>query len=80
MLSSQALRKNKLCKYVNYFILAPKGAKDNFAILKNCNPNGIPIIVIHHIHPIRRFPNAIGIPKNINHIIFTNNEIMPPPY
>lgn len=38
---------------------APKGIKDKRAILKNCFPNGIPTIVIHHIHPKTIFPRAI---------------------
>ena len=57
-------------KYASYIIFAPNGAKDNFAILKNCKPNGIPNIVIHHIQPKIKFSNAIGIPKNIIHITF----------
>ena len=41
---------------------APNGITDNFAILKNCFPKGIPIIVIQHIRPATAFPTAIGIP------------------
>ena len=76
--------KSMLCCYINYnlayTIFAPKGARDSFAILKNCNPNGIPTMVMHHIHPKIRFSIAIGIPKKINHIIFASNDGTPPPY
>ena len=41
--------------------LAPNGMKESLAILKNCFPNGIPTIVIHHIQPTIRFPSAISI-------------------
>ena len=33
--------------------LAPNGIKESLAILKNCLPNGIPTIVIHHMHPAK---------------------------
>ena len=59
---------------------APKGAKANFAILKYCNPKGIPIIVIQKMHPNTKFSIAIGIPKNIIQIILANNDGTPPPY
>ena len=65
----------------NYqIIFAPKGAKDNLAILKNCNPNGIPTMVTHQMHPNIKFSIAIGIPKKIIHITFANNDGTPPPY
>lgn len=60
--------------------LAPNGAKANLAILKYCIPNGIPMIVIHNMHPNTAFPNAIGIPKNMIHITFANTDGTPPPY
>ena len=60
--------------------LAPNGMKESLAILKNCFPNGIPTIVMHHIQPTIRFPSAISHPKNIIHIRFTRNENMPFPY
>ncbi len=63
-----------------YTIFAPNGAKESLAILKNCNPNGIPTIVIHQRQPKTRFSNAIGIPKKIIHITFAINEGTPPPY
>ena len=66
-------------KYLHNFF-TPKGARDNFAILKNCNPNGIPTIVIHQMQPNKRFSNAIGIPKKINHITLASNDGTPPPY
>ena len=47
--------------------------KESLAILKNCFPNGIPTIVIHHIQPTIRFPSAISQPKNTIHMRFTKN-------
>ena len=60
--------------------LAPNGMKESLAILKNCFPNGIPTIVIHHIQPTIRFPSAISQPKNTIHMRFTKNENIPFPY
>ena len=54
--------------------------KESLAILKNCFPNGIPTIVIHHIQPTIRFPSAISQPKNTIHMRFTKNENIPFPY
>ena len=54
--------------------------KESLAILKNCLPNGIPTIVIHHIQPTIRFPSAISQPKNTIHMRFTKNENIPFPY
>ena len=61
-------------------ILAPNGANDNFAILKNWSPNGIPTIVMHQRHPKSKFSNAIGIPKKIIHITLAIKDGTPPPY
>ena len=61
-------------------IYAPKGLRDSFAILKNCMPNGTPMIVMHQAHPIRRLPRAIHHPLTRNQITFTRNETAPPPY
>lgn len=61
-------------------IYAPNGLRDSFAILKNCLPNGIPTIVIHQTHPIRKLPSAIHQPLIRNQITFTRNETAPPPY
>lgn len=66
--------------YNFYIILAPKGAKESFAILKNWSPNGIPTIVKHHTHPKAKFSKAIGMPNNKNHITFANTDGTPPPY
>ena len=61
-------------------ILAPNGIRDSFAILKNCFPNRIPTIVMHHRRPKIRFPSAISHPKNRSHIRLTKNENIPFPY
>ena len=65
---------------VDYITSAPNGIKDNFAILKNCFPKGIPIIVIQHIKPATAFSTAIGIPDTISQIIFAIKLTAPPPY
>lgn len=43
-------------------IFAPNGIIDSFANLKNCFPNGIPIIVMHKITPHTTLYIAIGMP------------------
>ena len=48
------------------FTLAPNGMKESLAILKNCFPNGIPTIVIHHIHPAKTQAKPPSNPPNIN--------------
>ena len=68
--------------FVFYTItLAPNGMKESLAILKNCFPNGqnakvanlkhcrptgIPIIVIHHMHPAKIQASPPISPPNIN--------------
>lgn len=59
---------------------APKGIRDNFAILKNCSPKGIPMIVMQNTQPYIAFSRAIGIPHTRSQIIFANRETAPPPY
>ncbi len=65
---------------ISYITSAPNGIRDNFAILKNCFPKGIPIIVRQHIRPATAFPIAIGIPDIISQIIFAIKLTAPPPY
>ena len=45
--------------------LAPNGMKESLAILKNCFPNGIPTIVIHHIQPTIRFQRYFRCPNKV---------------
>ena len=61
-------------------ILAPKGINDSLAILKNCFPNGIPMIVMHHRQPNAILPRAIAHPKHTIQIRFTKKENVPVPY
>ena len=51
-------------------ISAPKGANAIAAILKCCNPNGIPHIVMQYNTPIIASPIAIHNPASITQIIF----------
>ena len=46
--------------------LAPNGMKESLAILKNCFPNGIPTIVIHHMQPAKIHASPPNNPPNIN--------------
>ena len=46
--------------------LAPNGIKESLAILKNCLPNGIPTIVIPHMHPAKTQAKPPSNPPNIN--------------
>ena len=46
--------------------LAPNGIKESLAILKNCLPNGIPTIVIHHMDPAKTQAKPPSNPPNIN--------------
>ena len=63
-----------------YWTSAPKGISASFAILKNCFPKGIPIIVQQRISPTSAFPTAIGIPDTISQITFASRLTVPPPY
>lgn len=65
---------------LHYMIEAPNGIRASFASLKCCNPNGIPITVMHNKQPNVTCSNASGIPDTRIHIIFTRNETVPPPY
>ena len=51
----------------------------NFAILKCCNANGIPIIVIHNSKPQIRCTMASSIPHTIIHITLPITPITPKP-
>ena len=65
---------------IPYWKSCPSGVTMNLAILKYCFPNGIPMMVMHHTHPIAKFPRAIHQPLIRNQITFTRNETAPPPY
>ena len=72
------------CSYLFLFcyltICAPNGISDSCASLKNCFPNGIPMIVMHQRQPMIRFATAISKPKKMIQITFTKRENMPLPY
>lgn len=59
-------------------ILAPNGINANFACLKHCNPNGIPIIVMQRSTPLSAANPAIGKPPKIIQRIFKRNDPAPP--
>lgn len=65
---------------VHHITLAPNGVKANLAILKNCLPKGMPIIVTQHISPSNKFSKANGIPEIINQNKLAIVLIAPPPY
>ena len=64
----------------SYFTTAPNGISASFANLKNCFPNGIPIIVIQRTQPHTAFATAIGIHVRISQKIFAIRLTAPPPY
>lgn len=55
-----------------YTISFPKGQNARDANLKHCSPTGIPMIVIHHMHPAKIHANPPNTPPNINQRIFPN--------
>ena len=61
-------------------MLAPNGISASFAILKHCNPNGIPTMVMQKTQPITAAAAANSIPETRSQMIFSNNEPAPPPY
>lgn len=48
----------------------PKGQNARVANLKHCKPTGIPIIVIHQMHPAKTHASPPSKPPNINQRIF----------
>ena len=56
----------------SYTISFPKGQNARDANLKHCSPTGIPIIVIHHMHPAKIHASPPNTPPNINQRIFPN--------
>lgn len=61
-------------------MVAPKGIRDSFAILKHCSPKGMPIIVMHSKTPLNTATHARGIPLKINQKTLAITETLPPPY
>ena len=55
-----------------YTISFPKGQNARDANLKHCSPTGIPMIVIHHMHPAKIHASPPNTPPNINQRIFPN--------
>ena len=49
-----------------YTISFPNGQNARVANLKHCRPTGIPIIVIHHMHPAKTQARPPSNPPNIN--------------
>ena len=49
-----------------YTISFPNGQNARVANLKHCRPTGIPIIVIHHMHPAKIHASPPSNPPNIN--------------
>lgn len=53
----------------------PKGSRVNEAILKHCNPKGIPTTVIQHSSPAKNHMMELINPPNINQNKFPNKLI-----
>lgn len=58
----------------------PKGINASLAILKHCNPKGMPIIVMQNKPPIRADSIASGRPDIKSQMRFRRKEPKPPPY
>lgn len=56
-------------------ICAPNGVSDSFANLKNCFPNGIPMMVMHHSTPEKTQDKPLRNPPNISYRMFPNVPI-----
>lgn len=67
-------------RYFSRTTVAPKGLRERPASLKNCLPNGIPMIVMHQRTPQRKFPIASTRPPKIIQSTFSRNEPAPPSY
>ena len=65
---------------IPYILSNCTNIKETIDILNNCNPIGIPIIVMQQIHPIINEQIDHHSPPNINHNIFPNNFIISPPW
>lgn len=63
----------------NQATLEPNGISANFANLKNCRPNGMPMIVTHQRQPIAANTAASGSPDTISHTMFSSKLPAPPP-
>ena len=57
------------------FTVEPKGQKDNLANLKHCKPNGIPMMVMHHMIPRKKYIKPVHKPVNKSHKMFPINFI-----
>ena len=62
-----------------FTIFAPKGVRASLAILKNCLPKGIPMIVTHHSSPNTALTIAIQSPQKISQMILAIVDGAPPP-
>ena len=58
-------------------ISRPNGKNANFANLKCCLPNGIPIIVMHNRIPKSRCATHVANPPNIHQIMFIGRLMQP---
>lgn len=61
-------------------IVAPKGDRASFAILKHCSPKGIPMMVQHSNTPFSSAASANGIPLKSIQNKLAIKDIVPLPY
>lgn len=59
-----------------YSTSCPNGTKASTPSLKSCNPNGIPIIVIHEIIPSMMYSMEMISPPKMIQIMFPSSVIM----
>lgn len=55
------------CFPKSFFTCVPKGQKASLASLKLCLPNGIPIMVIHQMSPVKNHAIPVQRPVKRNH-------------
>ena len=63
---------------INYLTPEPKGIRANFATLKCCRPNGIPITVIQRRRPNTADSIASGILILISKLYLITKNLIPP--
>ena len=73
----QIILRRKEPAFPSSLIIWPNGLRQNLAILKHCNPKGIPMIVTHHKHPTPNHERAKANPPNIIQVIAPNTLQQP---
>lgn len=62
-----------------YSTFAPKGIRESFAILNDCSPKGMPIMVMQLTAPAITYATAMGRPPATSQMMLAISEPAPPP-